>query len=238
MNLKRFKAFLRENFFLRFAYYLQDISNTRNLFYFEKGSFISPKAKLTRTVLKGSIFIDDFCKINEAYLHGKISIGKNTSLNGPHCDIYSAVNEVRIGNFCSIARHVSIQEHNHNYDRLTSYYIFQNVLGENVEKDITSKGPIEIGNDVWIGAHSVILSGSAIGDGAVIAANSVVNGDIPPYAIAGGTPARVLKFRFSPEIIKILLEIKWWNWPHDKIKKNRDLFEGTLTLNKLTDIKN
>ncbi|PWB24611.1 hypothetical protein DCO46_11265 [Flavobacterium sp. HTF] len=90
--------------------------------------------------------------------------------------------------------------------------------------DIVSKGPIKVGNDVWIGAHSVILSGVTIGDGAIIASNSVINKDVPPYAIVGGSPARIIKYRFDKPTIDNLLKIKWWDWDLKKIKANKELF--------------
>ena len=84
--------------------------------------------------------------------------------------------------------------------------------------------PVTIGNDVWIGANVCILPGISIGDGAVLAAGAVITKDVPPYAIVGGVPAKVIKYRFSEDIIKKLLKIKWWNWEEEKVKKNKDLF--------------
>ncbi|QHL89493.1 hypothetical protein GU926_17095 [Nibribacter ruber] len=101
------------------------------------------------------------------------------------------------------------------------------------DPDIFSKGDIVIGNDVWIGAHSIVLSGVTIGNGAIIGANSVVTKDLPPYSIAVGTPAKVIKYRFEPEIIEKLQQIQWWNWDKDKFNKNRQLFQGKLTTDKL-----
>lgn len=90
-------------------------------------------------------------------------------------------------------------------------------------EDITSawdrKGDIIIGNDVWIGYEAVIMSGVTIGDGAIIGARSVVTKDIPPYTIVGGVPARQIRRRFSEETIAALLELKWWNWPREKIAR-------------------
>ena len=80
-----------------------------------------------------------------------------------------------------------------------------------------NKGNITIGNDVWIGYEAVILSGVTIGDGAIIGTRSVVTKDVPPYTIVGGAPARVIKKRFSDDVIEKLLKIKWWNWPVEKI---------------------
>jgi virginiamycin A acetyltransferase len=85
---------------------------------------------------------------------------------------------------------------------------------------LPSKGDTIIGNDVWIGYESLIMPGVKIGDGAVIAAKSVVVKDIPPYVIAGGNPARPIKQRFSDAEIQLLLEIKWWDWEIEKITRN------------------
>jgi serine acetyltransferase len=82
-----------------------------------------------------------------------------------------------------------------------------------------TKGDVIIGNDVWLGADSVILSGVTIGDGAAIGARAVVTGNIPPYAIVAGNPARIVKNRFDDETISRLLKIKWWEWEDAKIDK-------------------
>ena len=143
--------------------------------------------------------------------NSKIEIGRFTSISGPNTDIISAINPVKIGSFCSIARNVTIQEFNHNPENFTTYYIENNFLNNKDANEKISKGPILIGNDVWIGSQCVILSGAVIGDGAIIAANSVVTGEIPPYAIAGGTPAKVIKYRFSEIKIRKLIESDWFN---------------------------
>ena len=78
-----------------------------------------------------------------------------------------------------------------------------------------TKGDVTIGNDVWIGTNTLVLSGTTIGDGAVIGAGSVVRGRIPPYAIAVGSPCRVVMHRFKPDDISALLAVRWWDWPDD-----------------------
>jgi len=199
-------------------------------------STIPQSAKIVNSNLSGNIKIGERAFIYKCEMFGNISIGNNTSVNGPNTDIHSWVNSVKIGNFCSIARNVSIQEYNHLFKNATSYYIKKHIFGEDWTNDINSKGEIEIGNDVWIGTQCVILSGVKIGDGAVIAANSVVTGEIPPYAIAAGSPAKVVKYRFPEDIINKLMEIKWWDWPIERIKNNYDLFDGELTMKKLENI--
>lgn len=192
-----------------------------------KGSFIHSSVKFRNVRIKGDITIGEGCRITNRVKisnKSKVEIGRFTSINGPDTDIYCAVNPVKIGSFCSIARNVTIQEFNHKFDRLTSYFICKNLFNEKSENDIHSKGSIEIGNDVWIGTQCVILSGAKIGDGAVIAANSVVTGEIPPFAIAAGTPAKVLKYRFDEKTIQRIQELKWWDWSVEKIKMNKELF--------------
>lgn len=87
-----------------------------------------------------------------------------------------------------------------------------------------------LGHDVWIGVGSLILPNVAIGDGAIVSAGSLVKHDVPPYAIVGGNPARVIAFRFKPSLIKELLAMQWWDWPVEKINRNKAL----LTKNVMT----
>ncbi len=168
-------------------------------------------------------------------LVGKIEIGRYTTINGPGTRIASLINKIRIGSFCSIASNVIIQEYNHKYNRITSYYIFQNLFKSNNLNEIDSKGDINIGEDVWIGSNSVILSGINIGRGSIVGAGSVVVKDIPPYSIVVGNPAKVIKSRFTKECIDLLEEIKWWDWDIEKIKKNKNIFnmsEKEILINK------
>ena len=90
-----------------------------------------------------------------------------------------------------------------------------------------------IGSDVWIGAGASIMTGVNVGDGAVIGANSVVTKDIPPYAVAVGVPAKIIKFRFDEDIINRLLKIKWWNYSKEALQPCHECFVGDLTLEKL-----
>ena len=204
--------------------------------YVQFPELVSKSATISKSQLSGKVIIGDYSKIIEARIAGNVSIGRWTTFNGPNSDIFAHVNKVRIGNFCSIARNVSIQEYNHIFDRATSYFVHLNVFGEKMENDISSKGDIIIGNDVWIGTQSVILSGATISDGAVIGANSVVDLFIPPYAIAVGSPAKVIKYRFSDRLVQCLLNLKWWDWDDEKVKRNRALFDGSLTEEKLDQV--
>lgn len=92
------------------------------------------------------------------------------------------------------------------------------------KSEIRKNTPVIIGNDVWIGANVCIMPGVTIGDGAVIAAGAVVTKDVEPYEVAGGVPARRIKYRFEEEERRMFQEIKWWDWPAEKLEENIELF--------------
>lgn len=170
----------------------------------------------------------EHCKIVNCTLNGNITIGRYTSLWGPNLDIFTRDENVKIGNFCSIARNVSFQSYNHNHKKITTYFIGQNLFNENWENERVSKGDIILENDIWIGAHSVILGGVKINNGAIIAANSVVTKEVPAYSIVAGSPAKVIGYRFNDETIIKLQKMAWWDWSISKIKKNKELFFNEL----------
>lgn len=200
-----------------------------------KGNKISVgKASFIRDAkLFGNVTLGDHCKLSEVIITGNVSVGRYTSIWGPNVLLVAKINKIVIGSFCSIARNVSFQEFDHNHQKMTTYYMGQNFFGEKWKNEIVSKGDIVIGNDVWIGANAIILSGAKVGNGCIIAANSVVSGTVPDYAIVGGTPARVLKYRFDEATINQLLEQQWWTWDDKKLNKNKQLFANEFdALNK------
>lgn len=119
--------------------------------------------------------------------------------------------QTRIGRYCSIAQGVRIVNHNHPLGfKGTSGLFFNPALGM-CDRWLVEHTPLEIGNDVWIGANAVVMPEvSRIGDGAVIGAGAVVHRDVPPYAVVLGNPARVVKYRFPEDVIAGLLAEKWW----------------------------
>lgn len=129
--------------------------------------------------------------------------------------------DIRIGSFCSIGDNVEIfLGGNHRTDWVTTYpfgHIHEDVFPWHGEGHPGTKGDVTIGNDVWIGSGCTIMSGVTIGDGAVLAAKSVVVKDVPAYAVVGGNPAKVLKYRFSQRQIVSLLGNPWWELPEDRI---------------------
>jgi virginiamycin A acetyltransferase len=134
-----------------------------------------------------------------------------------------------IGKFCAIATNVKfiMGGANHKLDGISTYPfpIFGNgwETAMNLLIELPSKGDTAIGNDVWIGYESVIMPGVKIGDGAIVAAKSVVVKDVAPYTIVGGNPASKIKRRFSDEEVVQLLKIRWWDWEIAKISRNINL---------------
>lgn len=141
-----------------------------------------------------------------------------------------------IGKFCAIARGIEFVMNgaNHRMSSVSTYPF--NIMGGGWEKfaptldDLPLKGDTVVGNDVWIGQNVTVMPGVRIGDGAIIAANSVVAKDIPPYCVAGGNPCGVIRKRFDDALISYLLELKWGDWDADKIFRNMEaLCSGDLT---------
>ncbi len=127
-----------------------------------------------------------------------------------------------IGNFCSIADGVNIFLGGEHRSDWATTYLF-NVLWPSasaISGHPKTKGDVTIGNDVWIGAEAVILSGVKIGDGAVIGTRAVVAKDVSPYAVVVGNPSRVVKYRFEPNIVERLLNVAWWDWSDETIEKH------------------
>lgn len=138
----------------------------------------------------------------------------------------------KIGKFCSIADNLTIfLGGNHRCDWVSTYpfpsFSDQFPEASEIHGHPATKGNVIIGNDVWIGSHVTILSGVTIGDGAVVGAFSVVAKNVPPYAIVAGNPARVIRYRFDEKTIAQLLQLQWWNWPIEKIRKNVHLLCST-----------
>ncbi len=132
-----------------------------------------------------------------------------------------------IGKFCSIACGAKFIFNCANHTlRSLSTYTFPLFFEEwdlpksEVVSAWDNKGDIVIGNDVWIGYDTVIMAGVRIGDGAIIGTRAVVTKNVEPYSIVGGVPAKEIRKRFAPEVIQKLMEIKWWNWPIEKIQSS------------------
>nr|WP_163500864.1 Vat family streptogramin A O-acetyltransferase [Halomonas socia] len=134
-----------------------------------------------------------------------------------------------IGKFCAIARGAKfiMNGANHKLSGISTYP-FQ-IFGNGWEKvmpelsDLPYKGDTLIGHDVWIGYDALIMPGVQIGNGAIVSSRSVVVGDVPPYTVVGGNPARIIKQRFDPEQVAALQAIAWWDWPLEQITRHLSL---------------
>lgn len=177
--------------------------------------------------------VDPSCEIvGETKLGRAVAIGANTllvrsvigdySYLGPDC---RAVHTT-IGKFCSIASEVHIGLGDHPLSPFVSthpaFYLRREDRGwDFADGDYRAEfGSVKIGNDVWIGVRAIVRDNVTIGDGAVIAAGAVVVGDVPPYAIVGGVPAKIIRYRFPPETIAFLLEFKWWDRGDGWLRQN------------------
>ncbi len=152
----------------------------------------------------------------EVYPQYDIGVG---TYGGLHLFDYGE--KLSVGAYCSIGFGVKLLLGGEHRTEWVTTYPFTDLWPEAKERGLSghpmSRGKVEIGNDVWIGAEAMILSGVKIGDGAVIAARALVVSDVPPYCVFGGNPARALRFRFHQAERERLLAIKWWNWPRERI---------------------
>jgi acetyltransferase-like isoleucine patch superfamily enzyme len=163
---------------------------------------------------------------------GRLSIGLGTY--GPFRLLVHRGDEntrVTIGRYCAIGRDVLfIPGSNHRVDWASSYpfRVRYQLPGRFEDGHPASRGPIVVGNDVWIGHGARILSGVRIGDGAVVSAAAVVATDVRPYAIVAGNPAREARRRFSDEQVEALERLAWWDWPEQRILDSVALLNGPV----------
>lgn len=136
---------------------------------------------------------------------------------------------VLIGNYCQIAHDTVIEiGQNHIFSGVSPYPFDQVLEEENIfaHRAPVNKQQLVIGHDVWIGSGVRIIKAVKIGNGAIVGSGSVVTKDVPPYAIVGGNPAKIIRYRFAPEIIEALDKIKWCYWPLETVKANRQYMEN------------
>ena len=186
-------------------------------------------ARVSASRLESGVSIGDDTTIERCTLGKNVAINRRSYINDSMIGDYSyagintTMNFTSLGKFCSLARNVDIGGFDHDYKKVTTMPMFRFQQMKNAAKPNTShKELCRIGNDVWIAAGAQVLHKVTIGDGAIVGGGAVVTKDVPPYAIVAGVPAKIIKYRFSPEIISRLLEIKWWDWPLDVIEANMD----------------
>ncbi len=140
--------------------------------------------------------------------------------------VFKGSAQIRIGRYCAVGDGVRMISSDHRTDRANLQIILQKRLGFG-DLDI-ARGPIEVGNNVWIGDAAILLSGVTVGDGAVIAAGAVVTRDVPAFAIVGGSPARLIRMRFGEEDIARISGLAWWNWSEEEMRENEELFAESI----------
>lgn len=177
------------------------------------------------------------CYIKNVVVSKNISIGNYTYYEDPidstkfeeNCVLFNWQefgDKLIIGNFCAIANGVQflMGSANHRMSSITTYPFsafggsWEEIVPPHLSQ-LPHKGDTIIGNDVWIGRESLIMPGIHIGNGAIIAARSIVTKDIPSYAIVGGNPAKIIRMRFDNEMIESLEKLKWWDFDCDKLEK-------------------
>ena len=198
--------------------------------------------------------ISKLTKVVNSSFEGANSVAKFTAIvdsavgYGTYVGSYSKITKCRIGRYCSIAHNVEVVFGNHPTKRFVSthpaFYTTENQVGvsyikKNIFEEFTYADAekcyfVDIGNDVWIGAHTLLMAGVHIGDGAIIAAGSIVTKDVPPYAIVGGA-TKIIRYRFSEDEIAFLKQLKWWNKGEKWIKEHADQFDDIKHLKESLD---
>lgn len=199
----------------------QDTNNMENLRrYFKQAIFGNDSEKLEKRFPNSYIHSD-------SYVSDFVEVGLGTRINGPAYIQARKQASVVIGRYVAIAHNLKVRTRNHSLGYANIQDRLQKECGFNMHG--TFKGSVTIGSCSWIGDSVIILPGASIGEGAVIGAGSVVTKEIPPCAVAIGSPARVIRNRFSDEVIEQYMSIQWWNWPLEKIKLNQVFFETDLS---------
>lgn len=176
---------------------------------------------------------------NEVYLAPfsrlvNCKVGKYTRIK-PGC----VFKNVTIGNYCSFANDVMIGLGQHPTKLLSTNSIFykKGITGRFAHHiDFEEEKTTYVGNDVWIGNGAVVMDGVHIGDGAIVGSRAVVTKDVPPYAIVGGVPAKVIRYRFSEDVIRAIEATKWWNLSDSEIEQILPIFtQEDITVEKINN---
>lgn len=195
---------------------------------FLKGAFLNlfnPRISVfalvsTDNIIHKTVSIFRYAKVKMSKIGAYSYIGNDTD-----------VEYADIGKFCSIADHCRIGMGSHNLNLLSTSPIFTEAINGTksqwLDHDVNAAEDkmAVLGNDVWVGSHVLINGGITVGHGAVIGAGAVVVKDVPPYAIVGGVPAKIIRYRFSPEVIERLLQLEWWSLDTDTLKQNIGFFQ-------------
>lgn len=194
------------------------------------------------TLVSPDSTFDEYVHLFDGSVVGSSHVGRFSKV------ISSSVSNARIGAFVSLAPRCKIGGGgDHPLDQVSHHSLFYspskqqhpNLVLAKENKYVGDLKQTIIGNDVWVASDAVIKHGVTVGDGAVVAAGAVVVKDVPPFAIVGGVPAKIIKYRHSPELREALIESKWWEWPVAALQVISDEFDrdAPLTLERFGSIK-
>lgn len=189
------------------------------------------------------------------YFEGWNAVGKNTEISytsvgqGTYISDNCIIRMTKLGRYCSIGNNVQMGIGTHPTKVYVSThpaffstskergftFAQKDTFEELTYIDTERKYVLSIGNDVWVGSNVIFTDGLQIGDGAIVAAGAVVTKDVPPYAIVGGVPAKIIRYRFTDEEIEKLISIKWWQWDIAKLKQQSHLFNNINEFLKTTE---
>lgn len=206
---------------------------------------------LLKAFFTGKIYIDGFLvNADDSVIHANTKIIKPYKIHhtniglGTYVSLNSRISYTEIGKFCSIGPNFFCGYGIHPTNGISTSPVFYSArlqAGFSYSKNnkIEERKKITVGNDVFIGANVVVIDGVTIGDGAIIGAGAVVSKDIPPYAIAVGTPIKIIKYRFEPEVIEKLQKIQWWNKDETVLKAvEQNFFEVNKFIELFENYKN
>jgi chloramphenicol O-acetyltransferase type B len=196
---------------------------------------IGHRSRLGQTTLGRRCVVEQDVELFHCTLADFVSIQSKCVLNEVRIGRYSYVareaylNDVTVGSFASIGPRTLLGCGDHPMDLASTapvFYSTRRQCGTSFAKSdyVAERKTITIGHDVWLGAHVFVRDGVTIGDGAIVAAGAVVTIDVPPFAIVGGVPAKLIRFRFPADAIQRLLALKWWNWEELRLRAAQSWF--------------
>lgn len=195
------------------------------------------RCSVRNTVLGAYASIGDDSRVEDSVLAEHVQLQRNNLVYHTNLGRFTytgrntTIWHTEIGAFCSLSWNVSVGGANHDFTRLTTHAFLYDrkdfgLMPDNAVGYNRFTEPCIIGNDVWVAANACICRGVTVGTGAVIAAGAVVTGDVAPYTIVAGVPARPLKKRFPDDIIARLLATEWWTLPAETIRENYEIFNS------------